>query len=73
MKGKTIASIVHPDSIETVKHYHQQRLEGKEAPSRYEFQGIRKDGTTMYMEVDVVEGLSQGLSRYEGLFSVEMQ
>ncbi|MCP4221549.1 MAG: PAS domain S-box protein [bacterium] len=55
MKGKSIASIVHPDSIEKVKQYHKQRVEGKEAPSRYEFQGIRKDGSTMCLEVDVVE------------------
>ena len=59
MKGKTILSIVHPDSIEKVMTYHLQRVKGRNVPSKYEFKGIRKDGTPMYLEVDVVE-LAEG-------------
>lgn len=55
MKGKTIPSIVHPESVEQVMTYHLQRIKGRKVPSKYEFKGIRKDGTSMYLEVDVVE------------------
>jgi PAS domain S-box-containing protein len=60
MKGKAIQSIVHQDSIETVMTFHKQRVQGKEVPSKYEFKGIRKNGSTMYLEVDVVELVEGG-------------
>jgi len=60
MKGKSIQSIVHPDSIEKVMTFHKERVQGKRVPSKYEFKGIRKDGSTMYLEVDVVELVEGG-------------
>lgn len=55
MKKQSIESIVHPDDVKRVMTFHKQRLQRKEAPSRYEFRGVRKDGSIVYLEVDVVE------------------
>jgi len=54
MKNQSIPSVVHPDDVERVMKYHKDRLEGKNVPSRYEFKGIKKDGSPIYIEVDVV-------------------
>ncbi|MBW2610703.1 MAG: PAS domain S-box protein, partial [Deltaproteobacteria bacterium] len=51
MMSRSIQSLVHPDDIERVMKYHKNRLEGKKVPSRYEFKGIRKDGTIIHLEV----------------------
>jgi len=32
--------------------YHRGRLHGKKVPARYEFKGIKKDGSIIYLEVD---------------------
>jgi len=52
MRGQPISAIVHSDDVERVMTYHRGRLQGKDVPSRYEFKGIRKDGTVIYLEVD---------------------
>ena len=54
MKKQSIRSIVHPNDVEMAIKYHKARLEGKKTPSRYEFKGIKKDGSTIYLEVDVI-------------------
>jgi PAS domain S-box-containing protein len=54
MKKQSIRSVVHPDDVERVMAYHEGRLQGKMVPSRYEFKGIRKDGSVIYLEVDSV-------------------
>ena len=54
IKNQSIRSIVHPDDIERVMKIHKGRLEGNKLPGRYEFKGIRKDGSLFYLEVDVV-------------------
>lgn len=55
MKKQSIQSIVHPDDVTRVMIFHKQRLQGKDVPSRYEFRGVRKDGSIVYLEVDAVE------------------
>jgi len=55
MRKMPIRSIVHPDDVDRVMKYHQGRLQGKKVPSRYEFKGIRKDGSVIYLEVDAVK------------------
>jgi len=52
MKRLSIPSVVHPDDVKRVMSYHKERLQGKKVPSRYEFKGIKKDGSTIYLEVD---------------------
>jgi PAS domain S-box-containing protein len=54
MKNQSIRTLVHPDDVDRVLQHHYRRLEGKKAPSRYEFKGIKKDGSSIFLEVDVV-------------------
>jgi PAS domain S-box-containing protein len=54
MKKQSIRSVVHPDDVEKVMAYHKGRLQGKKVPLRYEFKGVRKDGSIIYLEVDTV-------------------
>ncbi len=54
IKQHSIRSLVHPDDVEMVMSYHQARMQGREAPTRYEFKGIKKNGKTVFLEVDVV-------------------
>ncbi len=56
IKHKSIQTLVHPDDVEEVVGRHLARFSGKkEVPTRYEFRGRHADGTTIYIEVDVVE------------------
>ena len=54
IKKQTIRTLVHPDDVNRVFKIHTSRLQGKRVPSRYEFKGIRKDGTAIYLEVDAI-------------------
>lgn len=49
-----IFDLVHPDDIEKVKKYHNDRIKGLFSPTRYEVKGINKNGITIYLEVDNV-------------------
>jgi len=60
MKKQSIQTIVHPDDVCSVLSIHRRRLSGKEAPSRYEFKGIKKDGTSIYLEVDTMHIIEDG-------------
>ena len=51
--GKPPYFNVHPDDLKRVKHYALMRVKGKDAPAQYEFRGIRKDGTSIDVEVSV--------------------
>jgi PAS domain S-box-containing protein/putative nucleotidyltransferase with HDIG domain len=51
MKKLTIRDVVHPDDVDMVMRYHEGRISGKRVPSQYEFKGIKKDGSTIYLEV----------------------
>jgi len=44
---------VHPDDREMVADYLRRRQRGDAAPVRYEFKGIRKDGTKLDLEASV--------------------
>lgn len=54
MEKITIHSLIHPSDVERVKSYHRKRLQGEISPLRYEFQGIRKDKSVIFLEVSVV-------------------
>ncbi len=49
--GKHHSLTVHPDDAEMVTGYNRKRERGEPAPAQYEFKGIRKDGTTVFVEV----------------------
>lgn len=49
----TLKELVHPDDLELMQvHHYDLALQGQ---SRYEFRGIRKDGSILFLEADVVE------------------
>ena len=58
--GKTHYLTVHPDDREKVVSYNRRRQRGEAAPDRYEFKGVRKDGTPIYIEVSVAAITYQG-------------
>jgi PAS domain S-box-containing protein len=68
LKDQSIGSLVHPDDVERVMKYHNNRLSGKASPSRYDFRVIRKDGEVLSLEVDAVllkeKGKSTGTRSY---------
>ncbi len=55
IKKQSIQTLVHPDDSNMVFAIHKGRLQGKKLTSRYVFRGIKKDGSTIYLEVDAVE------------------
>jgi len=60
MKNQSIQSLVHPDDVKKVAKFHNDRLQGKKVPARYEFKGIKKDGSIIHVELDVVELKEKG-------------
>jgi PAS domain S-box-containing protein len=46
-----VQAFVHPDDHELLWSRHRDRLNGKELPERYEFRGIRKDGSICWLEI----------------------
>ncbi len=50
----------HPDDRERVVEYARRRQQGEPAPSRYEYKGIRKDGTVIYIEASVAMTFFEG-------------
>jgi PAS domain S-box-containing protein len=51
---------VHPDDRERVMETNRRRQKGEPVPSRYEFKGIRKDGSMLHVEVTATEISYQG-------------
>ena len=49
--GKPHSLTVHPDDLAKVSEINRMRQKGEPVPSRYEFKGIRKDGTPRNIEV----------------------
>jgi len=58
--GKDHSITVHPDDLDTVVDYNRRRHNGEQVPSRYEFRGIRKDGSIMYVSASVNNMVYQG-------------
>jgi len=61
MRKQSIQTLIHPEDARWVLEFHKARLHGGNTPSRYEFKGIKKDGSTLYLEIDVIE-LKEGKS-----------
>jgi len=53
MSTKSIQMLVHPDDLPMVMAAHTSHFKGSTRDSRYEFRGIRKNGTIIYLEVAV--------------------
>lgn len=54
MKDQLIQTLVHPEDVEEVIKHHGDRINGEDIASRYEFRGIRKDGSILHLEVDAI-------------------
>ena len=68
MREQSIESITHKDDVERALGFHHGRIKGEDVPSRYEFRGIRKDGSVFYLELEVVllkkDGIAIGTRTY---------
>jgi PAS domain S-box-containing protein len=51
--GKTHHLTVHPGDRNMVTDFNRKRQRNETAPAKYEFKGIRKDGSTIYLEASV--------------------
>jgi len=60
--GKTHSVTVHPDDLEMVVERNRKRERGESVPLRYEFKGIQKDGTPIYIEISAARVTFQGES-----------
>lgn len=54
MKSKSIEQLIHPDDMNKVAQYQRDRLKGTDIPKKYEFKALKKDGTPIWIEVNVV-------------------
>ena len=56
---------VAPEWRERVRNYHTQYLAGEDVPDRFEFEGLKKSGSKIWLEVGVAvverDGVSQGI------------
>lgn len=50
LEAGSIQQLFHPDDIARMEGYRALRLAGKEAPTRFEVHGVRKDGTRIWTE-----------------------
>ncbi len=51
--GQPIYPVIHPQDRDRVAEIDRRRQKGEPAPARYEFRGIKKDGSVIYVEVSV--------------------
>jgi len=51
LTGTTVKDIVYPSEMDQVLHYHQLRMQGKDAPNQYETLFITKEGKPLPVEV----------------------
>lgn len=50
ISSEEMLKLVHPDDQAAMLTRHRDRLAGKPVPARYEYRGIRKDGTEVWLE-----------------------
>jgi PAS domain S-box-containing protein len=60
--GQTIAVTVHPDDSEMVLNINRKRQKGEHVSSKYEFKGVKKDGSVVYIEVSATRVNYKGVS-----------
>jgi PAS domain S-box-containing protein len=46
----SLRPLIAPQEYARLIEYQQRRLQGQEAPNRYAYQGVRKDGTSIWLE-----------------------
>ncbi|MCX5813125.1 MAG: PAS domain S-box protein [Proteobacteria bacterium] len=58
--GKPHELTVHPDDLPMVIEYNRKRQRGEPVPSNYEFKGIRKDGTPIFLDISGARTIFRG-------------
>jgi diguanylate cyclase (GGDEF)-like protein/PAS domain S-box-containing protein len=56
----TLDHLYAPPELERIRQFRHARMKGERAPTDYEFQGVRKDGTLLWAETRVQEVVWQG-------------
>jgi PAS domain S-box-containing protein len=65
LSPEKVMAVIHPDDQSLVWGRFRDRLAGKTVPSRYEFRGIRKDGSVIWLE------MLASLIEYHGKFAIQ--
>ena len=58
--GTTLFATIHPDDYERVVEINRETKNGEPVPFRYEFKGVRRDGTALHVEVSSARIVYQG-------------
>jgi PAS domain S-box-containing protein len=58
--GTTLFATIHPDDYERVVEINRKTKKGEPVPFRYEFKGVRRDGTALHVEVSSARIVYQG-------------
>jgi two-component system cell cycle sensor histidine kinase/response regulator CckA len=58
--GKPVSHLVHPDDHNHVLSHVEQKRKSDAAPTRYEFKGVRSNGTTIHIEAAVTTITHEG-------------
>lgn len=62
----SVLALVAPEEIETWREYRQARLDGLEAPESYEFGGVKKDGSRIWLHMTVRVVAWEGKTALQG-------
>ncbi|UCF71087.1 MAG: PAS domain S-box protein [candidate division WOR-3 bacterium] len=54
MKAKSLKQLVHPDDFNKVTRHHLERTKEKNIPHKHEIRGVKKDGTKIWLEMNVM-------------------
>ncbi len=60
--GKPSTLTVHPEDREKVSSYTNMRQTGRSAPPHYEFKGMKKDGTPVYIKISATTIVYKGVN-----------
>jgi len=58
--GKPSTIIIHPEYLAEALSYREKRMKGEPAPDRFEFRGIRRDGTDIMVEISIASTIFHG-------------
>jgi PAS domain S-box-containing protein len=64
---ESVEALVHPDDRERLRGYQTARRRGAPVPEQYEFRGLRKDGSVIWVSSHVRQVHWQGLRAHEAV------
>ena len=60
VRGLTLEDYVAPDWRDRLRERHNRRIRGEEVPTQFEYEGVRRDGTRIWLEVTVAPVVESG-------------